>query len=587
MPEPSPTSGAILRVVGVVSFAVLTLGTAIVDLGWPVPVKVPVGAELEQLIERTEKARWIDGTKPELFAEAAGMRSRVRRDVLPSWSMVLWGRLGVTNEAVVAGPRGDLFLKRYLDLPEDVDGPQVIQRLKDLDAYLHWLRAGGREVTLVLVPNRSMAQWRQLPAGERSHRDLHAITAQLMAAAGHATLDLLPTLDGGHDHPFDLYPRTDTHWTWHGARLAAQAISDRLGLLATEDARLGEIVSLGMLPDSGDLTEQLGLDVPRMLADSDYRAWMTALAGLGEQERLEAQDESGRPIGAPGSPPDVTAVPLFGTSYSAWPGFRGFIRHFSGGRMDVLARPGGGLTEALESIVSLGLPLPPRIAVEISTAELFRPLGHPREPLERVIGFLPRPGTRPAPAGWPTWEVGPEGRVLNDLAIEGRFSATLGITGAPTQVKWNWSPWPLSPSMATGRQETWWPATTPLMASTVQRSRIHCVPESGWAGRARLNLSPVAGASLVRREPQEQGAGVWALGQLDRASRSYLVNVTADASAVWHLESRRGRILRAEGRSVWFGLGALPLVGGEEIRLSAEGALPETAPRIRVWELGP
>jgi len=260
-----------------------------------------------------------------------------------------WQYLDDAGEKVVVGREDWLFYAegvRYVaERPLRAGEPDYADPLPAILAFRDDLQAWGIRLVVVPVPDKASVYPDQLAAARGSAILVCDSTRRLLDALrreGIATVDLFEVfrearrkLEGS---PERLYLRHDTHWSPHGAKVAANATAATLlerqliqpGQQAYEDrttvvSRLGDLVEM--------------LDTPR-IANSLGREWLTC-------DRVVARD-----TGLPYQDSVDSEVLLIGDSFlriydQDEPGASGFAAHLASALQQpvaTLVNDGGGST---------------------------------------------------------------------------------------------------------------------------------------------------------------------------------------------------------------------------------------------------
>ena len=175
---------------------------------------------------------WPDtGTKPRQgFMEGGWLRASERalsdRSVLaagarPAYQEVVHSLFGLTNEKIVAGKDGWLFLQETsLDYPGPGGEDKVRAHAELIGRLSAWWRDRGTLLLAVPVPNKETLFPDRLPERARV-RPMLPTLLEALTKAGAQFIDLRPALDPVHGLTF--LPN-DSHWTPLGARRAAEAV---------------------------------------------------------------------------------------------------------------------------------------------------------------------------------------------------------------------------------------------------------------------------------------------------------------------------------------------------------------------------
>ena len=157
----------------------------------------------------------------------ASERTLADRSVLaavarPAYQEAVYSLFGLTNEKVVAGKDGWLFLRETsLDYPGPGGEDKVRAHAELIARLAAWWRERGTLLLAVPVPNKESLFPDRLPA--RAHvRPMLPTLLDALTKAGAPFVDLRPALDPAHGLTF--LPN-DSHWSPLGARRAAEAVA--------------------------------------------------------------------------------------------------------------------------------------------------------------------------------------------------------------------------------------------------------------------------------------------------------------------------------------------------------------------------
>ena len=383
-------------IVVVALFCCVSVGTGVVDLLSPSPVRV-TGLEAETEDRRWQEARFWDGTLAREAERGLRKRSTVRRAVLPPWTAALWGVLDETRDDVPNGEDGFLFRDglRGWDsaVRDDVrrSPPRVVSYLA------RRLRALGVRLVVFPVPSKATMRPELMDAGDRPPAGTYATWLAEMDALGVESVDVAKVFASHADE--QLYWRTDTHWSYAGARWAAESAARAADVLVPEAARSTVIRPAATELDAGNILDWMGIDSRGVRAGGLTR-WVLDTSGrLHTLERFDVYErETGARatslVGDPGS----LAV-LVGTSFTGTSGFHRFVGHYSERRVYVVPSAGGGPGRALEEVLQkaseVNLQRWPKVLVwEFQAHSPYVTPFHFLN-LARLAAYLPSPGVAP------------------------------------------------------------------------------------------------------------------------------------------------------------------------------------------------
>ncbi len=381
----------------VVLFLGVIVVTPVVDGVFPASVEA-TGLEAEAEERRWLEARLWDGSLARESERLLRRRSSVRQALLPSWRAVLWGALDDVGPDVVAGSDGWLFREGMdgwdREIRDDVAGvpPRAVGFLA------RRLRAIGIDLVVMPVPSKAMALPSMLDPSSRIPQGAFQEVLVRLRSVGVEPVDLMAVYEAhGEEQPF---MRTDTHWSNAGARLAAETLARRAGLLTAASDRTTEVRSLGAEVDAGNILDWMGLNSETIREGGVERDILDGFGKLREIGALDVVNRDGgaevRPlVGGAGSP----AV-LVGTSFTGAGGFFRFLGHYTERRVAVLARPGGGPTGAMEALLRQAalrdVGALPRTLIWEFQAQSMRLQPFHLMRVTNLSGYLPGVGVAPA-----------------------------------------------------------------------------------------------------------------------------------------------------------------------------------------------
>jgi alginate O-acetyltransferase complex protein AlgJ len=251
-----------------------------------------------------------------------------------------WLLLRDLGADVKQGEDGWLFLDEELRVHPDRTA-NARDRAATVSEIFRALAARHIALLVVVVPDKSRIErahlggLRRPPALDSRVRDW----AALLDASGVPVLDLSPTLEASTSPPF---LKTDTHWTEHGSRLAADAVAERLRRMrAIEGEPVPSVIaSRKAVTTWGDLVHLAGIDgLPASLKPAPDTDW---------QSTVETRNESTDLFGATALPATV----LIGTSFSRRGNFHAFLQLASQALVADFAMDGGDFSGAAQRYFS-------------------------------------------------------------------------------------------------------------------------------------------------------------------------------------------------------------------------------------------
>ena len=209
-----------------------------------------------------------------------------------NWNDLRW-RLGILqNDQVHVGRDNWFYLRNSLDPSQERIDSGAESRRQVLEAVAARARRLGVHLVVLLVPDKERIYPEYaytsgvMPSPKQG---LYSRIVDDLARAGIPVVDVARVLHEARPAPGpgNLYYQRDTHWTVHGAFLAAQALRQHL--------------------ESSPVREQLGRDVlyavpqpmvvnlmPDLVALCGLRTWATRIAGMDEDVLLPASSVASR-----------------------------------------------------------------------------------------------------------------------------------------------------------------------------------------------------------------------------------------------------------------------------------------------------
>jgi len=341
---PAGRGGRWVALLVLVVFFGALYGTAAIDTLLPAPRPEPVGEELlaEEALRRN--ARFLDGSLAALVERDQRLTSRVRREILPWYSLALYAVFSEGNEHVIVGRDGWLFSPPRARLPEVDDAELGALTGALFKAVDRRLAALGVERTVFLpVPRKAVVALEVLPPGVEARPELDSLVVDAMLAKGCDTVDLREAI--AERAAEEVYYRTDTHWTPGAARLTAEAAARHVGRGGEGQPRLGELVVTpgGDRTCHHDLLASLGIG--KNLAEL---GWLDLRPPDGV-EVLLSEDVEGE-LEDPGA---RTTTALAGTSMSRWHHLARILTHYLGEPVWDGARAAMGLLGTTNRLLDL------------------------------------------------------------------------------------------------------------------------------------------------------------------------------------------------------------------------------------------
>ncbi len=246
---------------------------------------------------------------------------------------IRWAAFGSGGPQVRVGCEDWLFLQEELRTWPDAAANQRA-RIEGIIRVARRLEAEGIAVILAVTPDKARVQGAQLCGGAYPAESVgrHAEAVAALRGAGLRLVEWLPLLDAAAAEA-PAYWRTDTHWNFRGAAVAARAVAQAAAPVALrrEQGIVTEIAATET-PMAGDLLRLMGLDAaPDWMrpAPDSARAQVTRLPEAGGG----LLDEAPQP-----------EVVLLGSSYSVNGNFHGALQEALSAPVLNFGRAGGGVT---------------------------------------------------------------------------------------------------------------------------------------------------------------------------------------------------------------------------------------------------
>lgn len=281
----------------------------------------------------------MDGSVVRAFEKYYDESFPIRIASVNLWTAAQLKLFGEGRQGVIIGKDDWLYTYEEFNVLPDWKAA-IASNLKFIEWAHAQLTKAGVPLVVVIVPEKAhiypehIGSVQQAPA----HTGLAARLTSAPFAASIPFVDLVPVLSAGRDES-PTYFRTDTHWTPHGAELAAKAIVAKLAELSLTDpaAKSGAfVVERGAeVTHRGDLLAFLPLEPM-------FPSMMPPLEMI-QQVKTVAADPAASGDGLFGDAP-IPAVALVGTSYSAnvsW-NFAGFLEAGLGELVANYAKEGNG-----------------------------------------------------------------------------------------------------------------------------------------------------------------------------------------------------------------------------------------------------
>lgn len=276
-------------------------------------------APLAALVDAADAppSRWLDGA-PLRAADRAAAPLALTESAGPLYREALFLATGRVASGVVVGRDGWLFYSDCVHGYPSAEGRARIPEIARLAAALdELLRAHGTSLVVVPVPNKETVVRDRFAPSTVPPGDLVAPLLAEFARRDVRAVDLRPVLAATPRAP---YLKTDTHWSFDGAKAAAEAVAAAVraavdGPLPGDEAPATFVRAHPVLR-SGDLARMLGFRKDGALA---------------EQWKFVDEPVGGvRPDGARLDVAETRPIVVAGTSFSTDFGFAGDLGAYLG-----------------------------------------------------------------------------------------------------------------------------------------------------------------------------------------------------------------------------------------------------------------
>lgn len=267
-------------------------------------------------VDRDVDARFLDGRMAQGFEKHYDAQFPARNFGISVWAAIDYLLFDEAQTGLVIGKDNWLFTDEEFTVAEGASA-NVDANLALVESVRDRLAAQDIRLVVAIVPAKARIYAEQLKSRQPPalHAALYSRALEEFKAAEVAAPDLRGVLgDGKAKAP--TYLRTDTHWTPHGAALAAVELARavRAQLPAPEAPRSYQTVDEAKQQHRGDLLSFLPLDpyFSALLPPADELVPAHTEAADGSQQGL-MDAPGGDLFGGSGTP----RIALVGTSYSA------------------------------------------------------------------------------------------------------------------------------------------------------------------------------------------------------------------------------------------------------------------------------
>lgn len=291
-----------LRLVVIGLFLLSTAGVGIWDFAKPPEVQNLAGSDAAARKQREGSATIKDGTWMQLLDEDLARQSNLKAFGTPWYAGFLLATLDEAGDEAIVGREGWLFLESRAVRPR-ASVPATTKIWARAFATLdRQLRRHGSRLVVMPVPRRAVFCKEFLPDGYDPDVGLEPAFHTALRDAGLETIDLRPAFA---THPVeDIFYRRDTHWSRKAQWIAAGVAVDTLGIAATEQGALEQLLPQVDAPNVQALIRYAGLE-PGTTAQ---RFWQPEDFSPSREPKDPRQRRARGPEDAP--------IALVGTSFS-------------------------------------------------------------------------------------------------------------------------------------------------------------------------------------------------------------------------------------------------------------------------------
>ena len=337
-------------------FLVFMLSVLITDVAAPVPPKQLLGAEALKERELEENATFWDGSLFEHISRQMRGTSRSAEVLTGPWRAATMTLGGNSAPGVLVGSDGFMFLEHFRPHPQPGWESQMARAVHVARAVHERLAILGIRLLVVPVPSKSMVYPDKLPSSVTAHPELHETFLSQLHARDIACVNLLQALNNERAQ-HRVFCKTDTHWTPHGARRAAEEIARASGLMISEDQRSTVLREDEPTIDAGDALRYSGFTIEQVYTSGFVQDILKHGQVIQPLPIIRVFDHQGRKL----EPPDLQPEPdgarglLLGTSFTPAGGFNMLLQHYTDRSLRIIARAGGGPSESMKEAVALGV----------------------------------------------------------------------------------------------------------------------------------------------------------------------------------------------------------------------------------------
>lgn len=380
VPEDATGARRVLALLTLLVFLGVCVGTLVIDVAWPAPRAIAIGAELERERALEANARFRDGSLAAHTERGMRMTSRVRRTVASPYALWLYQQLGYTHGEIVPGKEGWLFSRGRTAAGFRDEGlrSHLDTALGLLAALSRRLEDAGSRLVVLPIPRKELVAQEFLPTGLDIKPWVEGFVVEGLRARG---VDVVDLAQAWKDRaPAELYHVAGSHWTSEAEWLSAQAVARAIGREVDVDQRSTELVVQPVAPPEWDLLTMAGVDVEQA----------RAAANTGELPLHQVLRRGTATRAMTKNPIAQAQIAVVGTSFTAERGFWRLLSHVIDEQIARASELGGEPSRSLVTLLSArdGVP-PPVVVFELPIHMLF--VGAPFPGLDALTSQLPAP----------------------------------------------------------------------------------------------------------------------------------------------------------------------------------------------------
>ncbi|WP_416396924.1 alginate O-acetyltransferase AlgX-related protein [Allohahella sp. A8] len=295
--------------------------------------------------EKDAASLFLSGELSRKFERAYDSEFFVREAAIEAWSNLSYWAFDEGLSGVIIGKDGWLFTNQEHLFPQNMDA--VVEReLRAVREAADVLKRAGKRLVVLPVPMKVdvYSDYARYAVDDKAAA-LHSAFLTGLTASGIEFADVRPAFLA-HKNEAPLYLKRDTHWTSHGARLAAQTLAvsfpDLVGATSFTTEPLGSTEFKGDLTNFIKMSEWLA---PELVEIERIDRFQTIAATSVEDESALFGEST-------------VEVALVGSSYTKmdeW-NLSGFVKEAIRSDLITVAVEAKGPVAAMEEFFAAGLP---------------------------------------------------------------------------------------------------------------------------------------------------------------------------------------------------------------------------------------